>query len=380
MKSFRIFNRQVGSLIALVALVAAVVAPTVVSAAQLTERSVQLTNSSKTATDVSYTLNFTSAGAAGGFVVDFCDDTPLIGETCNAPAGFSASSASSTTSGFTGVTAVDANTVKVVGTIAATTAISVVLDHITNPTAVGPIYARIVTYDTSGHLANYVDATTLGAGTVDTGSAAISITDSIGVSAAVLESMTFCVSKAVIAANCTGTTAPTLKLGETTGTVIALDAAHVSTGDLYTQISTNAVGGAVVRLKSDALHCGGLIRAGAPTACDIAPAQQTGIAQGESKFGVKVSSATSTASVTDAIGAYQPVSGSGYNTSTYALNYNATDESTGVTSPYGDPFLDTNSQPVNNKNVTMTFGASISNSTPAGLYSANLGLIATGKF
>ena len=385
MKSFRIFNRQTGSIIALVAMVAAVVAPTIVSAAQLTERSVELSNSSKASTDVSYTVNFTTAGAAGGFVIDFCDDTPLIGEACNAPAGFSASAATSATTNFTGVTAVDANTLKVVGASGAMTtpgAISVVLDHIDNPTAVGPIYARIVTYDTSAHLANYTAADNLGANTVDEGSAAINITDSIGVSAAVLESMLFCVSGQAIAQDCAGASshAPTLKLGETTGSVVALSASAVSHGDIFTQISTNAVSGAVVRLKSSALGCGGLVRAGAPSSCDILPAQHVDLAAGTATFGVKVSSAASTVGDSAANGAYQPVTGSGYNTSTYALNYNGTDQSTGVTSPYGDPFLDTNSAPVNNKNVTLTFGASINNSTPAGTYSADLGLIATGKF
>jgi hypothetical protein len=381
MKSFRIFNRQTGSIIALVAMVAAVVAPTIVSAAQLTARSVQLSNSSKTATDVSYTVNFTSVGAAGAVIVNFCDDTPLIGEACNPPAGLDTTSVSTATSGFT-ATSVNANTVKVVGTVASASPISIALDHINNPSAVGPIYARIVTY-VAGSDANSYTPTSLGANTVDTGSAAMNITDSIGVNAAVLESMVFCVSGAVIAKDCVGASAtpPTLKLGETTGSIVALSATAVSHGDIYTQISTNAVSGAVVRLKSSALNCGGLVRAGAPTSCDILPTQHVDLAAGTATFGVKVSSATSTTGdEANAIGAYQPVSGSGYGTSAYALNYNSTDQSTGVTSPYGDPFLDTNNAPVNNKNVTLTFGASISNSTPAGLYSANLGLIATGKF
>ncbi|MDB5162698.1 MAG: hypothetical protein JWO54_257 [Candidatus Saccharibacteria bacterium] len=377
MKSFRLFNRQTGSIIALVALVLAVVAPTIASAAQLTARSVELSSSSINATGVNYNVGFTSDGAAGGVVIDFCSNSPLINATCDSPAGFAATGA---TSAFGTVTVVDANTVKVAGAIAATTAITVDLDGITNPSSVGPLYVRIVTYATSGDLANYTSATSLGAGTVDQGGAAINITNTIGVSAAVLESMTFCVSGAIITADCAAVTAPTLKLGETTGTVIALSASSLSTGDIYTQISTNAVTGAVVSLKSSAIGCGGLIRAGAPSACNIGPAQQLGITAGQALFGVKTEAATSTSGVSTASGAFQAKAGTGYNTGTYALNYNDTDESTGVTSTYGDPFLDTNGAPVNNKNVKLTFGASISNTTPAGLYSVDLGLIATGKF
>jgi hypothetical protein len=138
------------------------------------------------------------------------------------------------------------------------------------------------------------------------------------------------------------------------------------------------VSGAVVRLKSSATNCGGLIRAGSSD-CGILPAQRVNVAAGTATFGVKVSSASSTSGVGSAGGEYRAYPTSGYNGTTFALNYNS-DLSAGVTSPYGDEFLDTNSAPANNQNVTLTFGASISNSTPAGLYSTDLGLIATGKF
>jgi hypothetical protein len=55
-------------------------------------------------------------------------------------------------------------------------------------------------------------------------------------------------------------------------------------------------------------------------------------------------------------------------------------DATGVTSTYGDPILDTAGAPVNNMGMPLTFGASAANDTAAGLYSADLSLIATGKF
>lgn len=376
MNSIKLVNRQVGSVIAVAALLLATIVPAFVFAAQVTQRSIALSNSSAAASGVSYQVKFTSEGAAGAFVLDFCSDSPVIGQTCTAPTGFSASAAASTTSGFTDVSALDANTLVVTGTIGASSDISVDLTGITNPSTAGPLYARIITYDTDTN-ADLYNSTALGSGNVDDGGLAISITSTVGVSGAVLESLTFCVSKAAPTANCGGTDAPVLQLGETVGDAVALSADVVSEGTINTQISTNAANGAVVRLKSSATDCGGLMRAGSPTACDILPALTGGIAAGDAKFGVKTASATGTG--TNPNGTLQPVVGSGYNDTTYALNYIA-GNATGVTSNFGDPFLDTNNLPVNNQNMALTFGVSVTNSTPAGLYSTDLSMIAVGKF
>jgi hypothetical protein len=377
MSSFGVFTRQAQRLGVVVALLVATVIPTLVpalaAAAQVTERSIALSSSSKSATGVSYTANFTAAGAAGAFIIDFCNDSPVIGQTCTAPTGFNASGAASTTSGFTAVTG-STSQVKVVGTINASDNVSVVLTGINNPTVAGPLYARIVTFDTEAHADDYT-STTPGANVVDQGGVAISITDTVGVSGAVLESMTFCAANAVITADCANASsnAPVLKLGETVGSTVALDATHVSTGDIYTQISTNAVGGAIVSLKSGTT-CGGLKRVEA-SVCDIAPAVTGGISAGDAKFGVKATAATDTG--TNPNGTFQATNG--YGSSTFLLNW-VSGNATGVGSTYGDPILNTNSAPANNKNMKLTFGASINNSTPAGLYSTDLSLVATGKF
>lgn len=384
----RISEKQVRYVITAFALVIATIAPALVpglvSAAQLTERSIALSNSSASATNVTYDVNFTAAADAGAFVVDFCSNSPVVGSTCTAPTGFSASAAASATSGFTDVSALDANTVVVAGTIDVSTEdqISVELTGVNNPTVSGALYARIVTYvaDTDADLYDSVTLGTNAANAVDDGGVAMEITDTIGVSGAVLETLSFCISSEEILIDCdvAPDSAPVLELGETVGDVIALTPSAVSEGSIFTQISTNAVSGAVVSLKSSATGCGGLLRAGAPTECDILPALTGGIVSGQARFGVKTATATDSAGATVA-GDFVPVTGSGYNNTTYALNY-AADDLSGVTSNYGDPFLDTAGAPVNNKNMELTFGASISNETPAGLYSTNLSLIATGRY
>lgn len=379
MNSFRLFDyrarRVVVSVALLLATIVPALVPTFVGAAQVTGRSIALSSSSKAATGVTYTVNFTAVGAAGAFVVDFCSDSPVIGEACTPPSGFSASSAASTSTGFTDVTG-STSKIIVAGTINASDNVSVAITGITNPSAAGPLYARIVTYDTKTDAQAYT-STSLGTGNVDQGSVAVSITDTVGVSGAVLESMTFCAANQAISANCgdAGTTGhePILKLGETVGSTVALDPDHLSTGDIYTQISTNAVNGAVINLKSG-VSCGGLKRVGAST-CDIAPAGTGSFTAGTAKFGLKAVAATDTG--TNPNGTLQTTGN--YNGSDYVLNYVAGDAS-GVTSVYGDPILNTNNQPANNKNMKLTFGASVANNTPAGNYSADISLIATGKF
>lgn len=385
MTSLKNANRRAGSLFAVAALLLATITPGLVpafaSAAQLSERSVELSNSSKAMLDVDYKVTFTATTAgAGAVVLDFCSNTPLTDAECDVPAGFSVASANA--AGFTDSDLGDArNNARVfTGTIAAVASpTTITLEGVNNPTAAGPLYVRIATFDTEANAQAYTSETASTAtGKRDQGSAAISITDTVGVSAAVLETMTFCVSGAVIA-DCASTTPPTVELGEDNDGVVALSSGEISTGDIYTRISTNAASGAVVNLRSNATGCGGLLRAGAaPGTCDIKPADGT-VADadfdGQALFGIKVTGATA-----DADGAFGIVAASGYTSSAFLLNYDDPAQNTGVTSPYGDPVLDTAGAPANNKNAQITFGASIANNTPAGRYSADFSLIATGKF
>lgn len=382
MSSFRVLNRQARDITALMVVMLATImsafVPALVSAAQITERSIALSSSSISATGVSYQVAFTAttAEASGAVVVQFCSNSPLIGDFCDAPAGFSAASA--TASGGATISGTPtANKVVVSDAVAAGTN-TFTLGNITNPSAVGPLYARILTYASTSNAAVYaVDGTSSTLGSpVDQGGVAMSITNTIGVGGAVLESMTFCVAGSTISPNCdlTGNTAPSVTLGKNTGGVIALDSQAVYTGTIYTQISTNASGGAVVNLKSSATGCGGLINSSAPTQCYIKPSGATGdVTANNALFGVKLG-----ADVTDATNGDFVADGS-YNASNYRLNY-VTGDGTGITSTYGDPILKTNGAPANNLNQSLTFGASVSNNTPAGNYSADLSLIATGTF
>lgn len=379
MNSMRVFSQRIVYTVAIAALLLALIIPMVASAATVTERSIALSSASKGATNVSYQVAFTADQAAGAFVIDFCSNTPLIGEDCDAPAGMSVTGAATTTPDYT-LTSSDTNNPRIVVTsdLAIGEDASLDITGITNPSASGALYARIVTF-TNATAAGASTPTNL-AGKIDEGAVAISITESIGVSGTVLETLTFCVSNVAITDVCQTITAPDVVLGETAGDVVALTPGQLSEDSVFTQISTNAVNGAVVRLKSDAYGCGGLLRAGAPEACDIEPALKTGITPGtDAKFGVRTGTATGQTLDANSSGAFAPVDGSSYNESTFVLNF-AENEETGVTSSFGDEFLDTNNAPANSMNMEVVFGAQVTNDTPAGTYSADISLIAVGKF
>lgn len=331
---------------------------------------------------VQFTIPASGGSAAGAFLVDFCSDSPVVGQSCTPPTDMSTTAVDTSTANTT-VSSVAASTVKVVPSsdYSAGDPVDVTLTKIDNPSVSGPLYARIITYDTAAHTSNYT-TTALGTGAKDNGGIAAYITSDIGVNAAVRETLTFCVASATITADCGDASShlPNLELGEGTAGAKALDASHLSTVDLYTLLSTNAGSGAVVKLRSN-VSCGGLKRVGAST-CDIPPADGTTVAnvtQGAASFGIKADAATGTA-----------VSGSGgtsgnlaptnsYSTSTYRMYYKS-DNTAGVTSAYGDDFLNTGGHPVNNEQLQLTLGASVSNVTPAGLYKASLNMIATGTY
>ena len=365
--------------------VVALVLPFIASALTLTERSIEMSSSSVGATST-YTVNFTAEQGAVAFLVDFCKNTPLIGQDCTAVGDdFTAAGATSTEPGFTDVVGTANRIVVTPATpIAANDEVSVPINGIVNPTVDGVIYARIMTFNGKANaIASVPNVIT--ANSIDSGSVALSITPTIGVSGNVLEVLTFCVSAAAITDQCVTTTTPVLTLGEDLGNdIVALQQGTISRKSLFTQLTTNAAGGAVIRIKSTANGCGGLLLAGSPEACHIAPAQNTGLdaEDNTAKFGVQL--ATENASPTSGLtgaGVLRPFPTSNYSHTAYALNFTAGETpETGVTSTFGDPFLDTNSAPASNLNRELWFGATIANSTPGGSYATDLSLIATGTF
>ncbi|HET8709089.1 MAG TPA: hypothetical protein VFL85_02290, partial [Candidatus Saccharimonadales bacterium] len=358
----------------------AVALPGLASADQVQTRSINISNSTPSATGVKYKVTFTTgaAGTAKGIVVDFCGDTPIIGAACDttssATTGLPSFTAASATLGavtnMTGwtISSKTATTVKLTSStaLAANTAVSFELSNITNMNVARSFYARVYTY--SSATPDYVSPTSVGT-KLDYGGFALSTANNIAVSATVMETLTFCTSGLVSAAaptDCSAPTTPTVVLGNGTPQTIDANAVYdnsAGTSRSYMVISTNALSGAAVSMKSN-WSCNGLSSDNGAT-CGI-PGAPGSITAGAAGFGVKVAAGTGTT------GSLVPTNS--YSAGTFHMG------PTGTATTYGDTIANTATAPCSNMVSQLTFGATASLTTPAGIYSVNETLIATGTF
>lgn len=234
--------------------------------------------------------------------------------------------------------------------------------NIKNPTSTGAFYARVYTY-TGTTYGGYTSVSSLGT-VQDSGGFALSTANNISVSATVQETLTFCISDVAPGSNCAGTNPPVVKLG--TGNPVTIDSAAVydnsAASTSYMQISTNAVSGAIVNMKSNYASCNGLSSDGGTT-CGI-PGSAGALAAGTAGFGLKVGAGT---------GGTGTIAGTnGYTAGAFHMGTtNAT---------YGDTIANTANTVAANVNSQLIFGATANLTTPAGIYSTNETLIATGTF
>lgn len=387
-------NRQsFSAFVALTVMMLSLILSTFASAAVLQERSIVPSTASVTAEEesVRYLVTFTPEVDAGALVLDFCTNTPVIGQSCTAPVGMDLSGADSEDADtITGA----ANRITLTGDFDEGVESVIEISDLTNPTSAGAVFVRMLTYEDGVAAALYesddpfnadLDPDEEGAAieVLDTGSVTMLFNNDVAVQGTVLESMTFCVSGSVIEANCTGLTAPAITLGQDVGGgIIALQAGVVSQGTLHTQMNTNALHGAVVRLRSSAI-CGGLMRLGSD-ACEIQAALDQDVLDdnNEARFGLKLGAladAVGAANPSGTLQAYDSGDGAYYTDDSFNFFYDNT-HTTGVTSVFGDPILDTDGGPASGKNIPLIFGATIATDTPAGSYSTDLNLIAVGKF
>jgi hypothetical protein len=290
-------SRRATAWIAAAGLLLAALAPLLLgggaSASQVTERKITLSSSKVGQTSVTYSVSFkpVSTSDIKGIVVDFCQNSPLVGVACTKTNGVTAVPTSGTVAvTHTGATGSPVSFNAVVGTTAQ--AGRLLLTHATgltpvtagntitfsftatNPSgtsstvgAAGTFYARIVTFTSDATATNY-DSTATGAnnpGThLDEGGIALSTAKQLTVNARVQEQLEFCVgsvdstvnSNASAPANCSdaiftgGSNDNTVDLG-----VVDSNAPSVSPVDATNggdnqnggvMIRTNAVNGAVI--------------------------------------------------------------------------------------------------------------------------------------
>lgn len=344
------------------------------SAGQVTSRSIRLSSSQASAQNVVYRVGFTTftTGNIGGIVVDFCSNNPIIGDACTPPAGFNVNRSTTSLnnqSGITGFSIYTADTEdnRIIITKGSPTSVSGAVSFelgngtngFTNPSTTGSFYARIYTYTTQAAAQGHDTDTPTGY--QDYGGVALSTAAVVNITARVMETLSFCVYDATCGDD------PSFTLGTVVGTTTVIDDQAVYTDTVNFSISTNANGGASIRMKGDTLKT-----AGGGNDINAAGTSAVAFSAGTERFGLRVSTAGTNITAT------APYNGAANN---YALDVTtaASDTTPNVTSTFGG-LIATLSGPVSNSVTTLTFGVTAAATTPAGTYTAAEQLIATGTF
>ncbi len=302
------------------------------SAAQVTNRSLQISTAVVSQAGVTYTfgLKLGTTGQVQGMKIQFC--TTAIG-TCTAPTGLTVASRTyGSQSGWTGATnfaVTTANTNDCDGTSASIICVSrtdatsenttgaktLVINNITNPSGAScassnpncTFFSRLTTYTTSTYTAVSI---------VDTGTMASSTTQSLTVSALIQEVLNFCIGSTAV--NDADTTSPGADCSAITGTSVnlgTLDSGSINTSPVSTNCSvadcnkngiamlrTNASNGVsllyrAIQAATGTNHLGTLRVSGASCnagnvntdqCIDAAGTTQTAFVAGTEKFGMTI--------------------------------------------------------------------------------------------
>jgi hypothetical protein len=385
-------NLIAATLVALGALVPAVV-PMVSADQQVQTRSIEMSDATVSKSGVDYVVTFTPTTTdADSLVIDFCNNSSIIGGTCTVD-GTSIITTGATYTAGTGMPAGWVRDTTATGHVSTnvmlkdnsgtganklgTSAITFTISGITNPTFTGTFWARVYTYadDSFGSTTTaYASAASIG-DDLDYGGFALSTIDLINISATVMETLTFCINKTTIGAACSGLTpGVALTLGTGSPTKVLSTTTGVGSEDnAFLQVSTNALTGVVVKMKSHNT-CAGLSRNGGTDGCPIAAIGVTPnnlTAANQALFGVNAAADTPLGST---IGTFTP--DAPYNTADYAMD---TTSGNDPTAGGGTKLAHTPSAAADLGGV-LTFNAEAAATTPAGVYTADESLIATGTF
>ncbi|HSX33634.1 MAG TPA: hypothetical protein VLF91_04840 [Candidatus Saccharimonadales bacterium] len=185
-----------------------------VRAAELSPRSIVISSSQAGATNVSYVakLGVITSGTLGSIEIQFCSNSPLIGDSCTPPTGFDASSAALTfQAGETGFSIFSGSTANdIILTRPPANAnpglAQYVFSGIVNPSTNAPLFARFLTYASS-------DAS---GPSTDSGGMALAFNGQITINTEVPPYLIFCLGENITAFDCTTATEPFSDFGNFT--------------------------------------------------------------------------------------------------------------------------------------------------------------------
>lgn len=345
------------------AIVAAVLPSQASAYAGLGTRYIQMSNTANGATATVYKVGLTTVTnnqTIGSVVIDFCSNSPIIGDSCTAPTGFDSVDASlgvyNITGGITGLT-VDATNSTANHVVLTRTAAAVAngthtfelgngTNGITNPTNTNTtFYAKISTHTgTTGG----VDT----AGT-DAGGVALSTANQLSLTAKVQETLTFCV---YTSGTCGGGGTAVI-LGDANGVLLSTATHYTDTAEF--DIASNAQSGVAVKLKGGLLTSGANNITSSGTSC-TADSNSTAVEQ----FGFRLST----------VGAGQTAD-SDYGCS----SGNHTFDTALTNTTYGQNVA-TTAGATDSSTTEIEFTAKAAGTTEAGIYTSTLTMIATATY
>jgi hypothetical protein len=244
----------------------------------ITSRNIEMSDSNISDGSVTYQIGFYpgSSYTIKGIVVDFCATTPIINAVCtgSAPAGMNITTTPTvTTSGGVNVGLSGAwvagyltnGALNSILTLTSSTGTAVTsgtqiiftLSGVTNTSALGTFYARILTYQTTAGATGYTPAAggaSAGGTLQDAGGIALSTVSQLTITSKVQEQITFCIDTNS-AANCGVASGTAVLLGDTND-VLSTAGPFVDKTAQYI-IQTNASQGAIIRIKGGTLTNGG---------------------------------------------------------------------------------------------------------------------------
>lgn len=212
---------------------------------QLPTRSIELTDSLPSATST-YTLAFMvpQSETLGSVRLEFCAESPLIGQPCSLPVGMDLSSVTLTAqTGGTGMSILSVSGTTIVLTRGASSfgpaSLSVSLSGITNPSNTGSFFGRIQTY-----------ASTNGSGSSnDYGGIAMNTNDAVQISTTVPPYLYFCAGVSVGGVDCSTVSGDQIDFGDFTPAVASVAQTQMVAG-------TNGDNGYIIQVSGNTLTSG----------------------------------------------------------------------------------------------------------------------------
>ncbi len=360
-----------------------------VSAAQLVQRKVTV-GTSKVSTSTTFAVSFRPAAttAIEGIVVELCMNSPIIGLACTTTNGVTSSPTNGTvTVSQTGATpssvnfnvhANSANTGRLILTHATgftapvTNADMTFSFTATTPSAVGPYYARILTY-TSDTVADDYTSTVPGVH-IDNGGVALATANQLTLTARVQEVLQFCVgtTDADSADDCTDISGTTIDLG----TVDSSSVTETANDAGMVMVRTNAVNGLTIAYFSEQETASGKLKVAGATCSGTATTDQcfnsagttqNSITAGTEEFGMTIENVNTTNGTTTNLSRDTQYDGSG--SGGYAWDDSGSADTIAAASTVVDDEM-----------LQLKFAATASPTTPTGIYTVTATFVATGTF